>query len=378
MTIYGYKNKKKDEELPEFSYPAYEKSDAVKQAQAQLEQHMATQPSDYRSQYQEQMSSLLSQLQNRPNFQYDVNGDALYQQYKDRYIYNGQRAMEDTMGQAAALTGGYGSSYAQNVGQQAYNQYMMGLNDVIPELYQLALDKYDRETANLQNRYSMYANLDAQDYSRWQDQQSRWYNQLDRLTDNARYEAEQDLSRYAFGYNSAYDQYEKAVEAANEDPKLEPIIVDGENNNGSVSPGNIKTMQRLLGITEDGYWGSAAYEVAGGLTAEEAWEAYQQGKLQGKSKSGMSPTELTEFRNEQAKASEETNPPITPTRTARSDAFAANAQKNWPAEARAGNGYESFEEYLKTLIDYATYGPNKTLTEGEAAWLIKKHHLYEE
>lgn len=303
MNIYKINSYKKDEDLLEFGYPAYEKSDAVKQAEAQLQQHTSSQPSAYRSQYQDQMSSLLTQLQNRPNFRYDADGDALYRQYKDRYIHNGQRAMQDTMGQAAALTGGYGSSYAQNVGQQVYNEYMMGLNDVIPELYQLARDKYDRETANLQDRYAMYANLEAQDYSRWQDKQRIWYNQLDRLADKARYEAEQDWSRYASGYNAAYDRYQKAAEEAEEKAKFTPIITDGEYNNGSVSHGNIKIMQRLLGVTEDGYWGSVAFEAAGKRTADEAWEAYQQGKLQGRSKSGMSADTWAGLKNAQSEAS---------------------------------------------------------------------------
>ena len=285
----------KDEEL-QFSYPAYEKSDAVKQAEAQLQQHMSVQPSAYQSQYQDQMSSVLSQLQSRPDFQYDADADALYHYYKDRYTHNGQRAMQDTMGQAAALTGGYGSSYAQSVGQQVYNEYMMGLNDVIPELYQLALDRYDRETAKLQDRYTMYANLDAQDYSRWQDQQSRWYDQLDRLTNNTRYESEQDWSKYAAGYNAAYDQYLEAVEeAANE-----PLDVSDP---GSVSEGNIKVMQRVLDIPADGSWGPAAYEAAGDLTAEQAWEAYQQGKLQTRAKTGMSPYEWENFKNMEPKES---------------------------------------------------------------------------
>jgi len=306
MNIYSKNTKKKDEEL-QFSYPTYQKSDAVKQAEEQLRQYTSSQPSAYQSQYQDQLSSLLSQLQNRPSFQYDADGDALYQQYKDRYIHNGQRAMQDTMGQAAALTGGYGSSYAQNVGQQAYNEYMMGLNDVIPELYQLARDRYDRETAKLQDRYTMFANLDAQDYSRWQDQRNAYYTELDRLTDNARYEAEQDWSRYASGYNAAYDQYQEAAKEAEENAKFRPIIVDGENNNGSVSHGNVKTMQRLLGITEDGYWGSAAYTAAGNRTAEEAWEAYQQGKLQGRSKTGMTQEEWADIKNAQSNASNTSN-----------------------------------------------------------------------
>lgn len=196
-------------------YPTYQKSDAVKQAEELLKQHTASRPSAYSSKYRSQIDNIASQLANREPFKYDVNGDALYQQYKDRYIHNGQRAMQDTMGQAAALTGGYGSSYAQNVGQQAYNEYMMGLNDVIPELQQLALDKYDRETSRLQNQYALYSDLDAQDYSRWQDDQNAYYNELQRLTEDARYKSEMDYSQYA----SEYEAYQKRMEAAQEDDK---------------------------------------------------------------------------------------------------------------------------------------------------------------
>lgn len=206
---------KKDDELIQFSYQPYQKSDALKQAEELLRQHRSKQPTDYQSEYQADMDSVMSLIKGRKPFQYDVNGDALYQQYKDRYIHNGQRAMQDTMGQAAALTGGYGSSYAQNVGQQAYNEYMMGLNDVIPELYQLALDKYDRETARLQDQYAMYADLDERAYSRHQDKQAAYYNQLDRLTENVRHEAERDWDQYATGYDTAYDQYLMNSEAAN-------------------------------------------------------------------------------------------------------------------------------------------------------------------
>jgi hypothetical protein len=211
MSIYG-----KDEELKPFSYQPYQKSDAVRRAEELLRQHTSRQPSAYQSRYQADMDSLMSKIQNRQPFQYNVNADALYQQYKNSYIHNGQRAMQDTMGQAAALTGGYGSSYAQSVGQQAYNEYMTGLNDVIPELYQMALDKYDRDTDRLWDQYSVYADLDARDYSRHQDEQNAYYSQLDRLREDARYEAEQDYGRYASNYEAAYAQYQKDVEAARE------------------------------------------------------------------------------------------------------------------------------------------------------------------
>ena len=44
----------------------------------------------------------MQNITDRKPFQYDVNGDALYQPYKDRYTQMGLQAMQDTMGQATA------------------------------------------------------------------------------------------------------------------------------------------------------------------------------------------------------------------------------------------------------------------------------------
>jgi len=47
-----------------------------------------------------------------------------------------------------------------------------------------------------------------------------------------------------------------------------------------LSNGNVRVMERVLGLREDGYWSDADKEAAGGMSQFEAWEAYQQGKLQ--------------------------------------------------------------------------------------------------
>ncbi|MDD6644263.1 MAG: hypothetical protein ACI3VU_02040 [Faecousia sp.] len=129
------------------------------------------QPTNQYAQYlpkQQTRSSddILDRILNREDFSYDLDGDALYQQYKDQYLQQGKLAMQDTMGQAAALTGGYGNSYAQTVGQQAYNQYLGQLNAVVPELYSLARSRYTQEGNDLWNLYNAYADREAQDYSR--------------------------------------------------------------------------------------------------------------------------------------------------------------------------------------------------------------------
>ena len=115
--------------------------------------------------YADQMEDILGQIMDRKPFEYDMNADALYEQYKDQYMKQGKLAMQDTMGQAAALTGGYGNSYAQTVGQQAYHQYLGGLNDIVPELYALARERYDAEGKNLLDKYSLLSAEEEKAYS---------------------------------------------------------------------------------------------------------------------------------------------------------------------------------------------------------------------
>ena len=114
----------------------------------------------------QQMEDVMQRILNREDFTYDMNADALYQQYKDKFTKQGRLAMEDTMGQAAALTGGYGNSYAQTVGQQAYYDRLGQLDGIVPELYSMAKQKYDDEGDALWNRYNLLADREADEYSR--------------------------------------------------------------------------------------------------------------------------------------------------------------------------------------------------------------------
>ena len=200
-------DKGEDFTYDEFSYDDYTESDAVKGAGDALNAHNANKPGEYQSQWQTQLDGLMNQIMNREKFSYDLNGDALYQQYKDKYIQQGKLAMADTMGQAAAMTGGYGSSYAQNVGQQAYQGQLDNLNDVVPELYAMALDKYNREGQDLYNQYGMVMDRENQDYGRYRDTVSDFYTDRDYLA--GRYDSERnyDYSKYVNDRNFAYGKY---------------------------------------------------------------------------------------------------------------------------------------------------------------------------
>lgn len=135
----------------------------------------------YAGTYEEQLAQLYDEIQNRGAFRYDVHMDPLYENYKDQYIQGGKLAMRDTMGQAAALTGGYGSTYSQAAGQQAYDQYMQQLTDKIPELYDMAYGMYKDKGNELLQQYGMLNDQRNTEYSRYRDEvgDTQWQQQFD-------------------------------------------------------------------------------------------------------------------------------------------------------------------------------------------------------
>ena len=139
----------------------------------------------YKDSYSSQLQEIYDKIVNREKFSYDVNSDAMYQQMKDQYIAGGKMAMQDTMGQAAAMNGGYGSSYAQSVGQQAYQGYMQQLNDNVPELYDRALAQYNQEGQDMLTQYSMLGDMADDEYQKYLNAMDVYYKNLDMARQDA-------------------------------------------------------------------------------------------------------------------------------------------------------------------------------------------------
>lgn len=164
---------------------------AVQQAQAYLNQVQSRRPGEYQSQWDGELTELYNRIANRKPFSYDIGTDPVYQQYREQYQRQGRLAMQDTMGQAAALTGGYGSTYGEQVGQQAYNAYLQNLNDIVPDLYNAAYNRYRDEGTDLYNQYGLLSDRENQAYSRYRDTVNDYYS---------------DLSDARSAYDSAYSR----------------------------------------------------------------------------------------------------------------------------------------------------------------------------
>lgn len=277
---------------PQSSAPAYSydaSADAAYQeALAALQAAQKNAPT-YANSYDGQLKELYEQIVNRDKFQYDINQDALYKQYAEQYANKGKIAMMDTMGQAAALTGGYGSTYGQAVGQQQYDAYLQQLNDVVPELYQQAYQQYQDEGDRLTQQYALLGDLADDEYGKYQDAYNQWLAERSYAQDNAD-------TAYQRGYNqwlqqlnqyNADREYQESIRQFNEQMALSreqfawqqaqaQAAASSSGSSGSKSSGGggsynthgyttaeIKEMQRAAGITADGIWGpqtQKAYE----------------------------------------------------------------------------------------------------------------------
>ncbi|MBP5725941.1 MAG: hypothetical protein J6Y48_02585 [Clostridia bacterium] len=174
----------------------YQAGQQVQNAQQQMQNVQAQKPATYNSKYSAQLDSILQQVTNPEKFKYSFNGDELFKSYADLYTQKGKQASLDSMGQAAALTGGYGNSYAQQAGNQQYQQYLLGLYDKGMDLYDRAYQRYLGDQEQRQNAYNMLANADQTDYGRYRDTVGDWQNELDYWTNMYNTESDRDYSRY--------------------------------------------------------------------------------------------------------------------------------------------------------------------------------------
>lgn len=185
-----------------------------------------------RTSYSDRVDAMMDKIANREKFSYDFNTDPLFQNMLAGAMASGQTAMQDTIGQASALTGGYGSSYATSVGNQAYNNYVQDAYAQLPEYYQLALNAYNMEGDEMYRQLGMYNDADDKEYGRltnayglnYQKAQDMYGQEYNNYWDTAnynlsvdKYNADNAMEAAKFNatqaYNAAKFNYEKEQDA---------------------------------------------------------------------------------------------------------------------------------------------------------------------
>ena len=177
----------------------YMESDEVEGRREQLRKVEENRPDPFKSKYQDQISNLLDGIYNQKKFSYtgkDLQNDDIYKMYAQRYSDSARRAMQDTMANAQAQSGGYGSSYAAQVAQQAYDNQMNGLNDKALDFRDRAYQMYRDDQANEYNKLQAFQGQDNTDYGRYRDTVTDWQNDRNYFLNALNGERAHDLNVY--------------------------------------------------------------------------------------------------------------------------------------------------------------------------------------
>lgn len=190
-------------------------SSAVASAMAKLQE---LRKKTYTDPYGDDLNRMIEEFNNRKAFDYQLNTDQLFLNAREQYVQQGQKAMRDAMGAAATMTGGYGNSYASQVGNQAYQQYLQELNNSIPEFYGSALDRYNAEGQQMLDKINLKDAQRKDDYAMWEAQYLR------------------DLENAALDYDMAVadEQAKNGIVTTTTEDKKEVSLSDAKNQNAAL------------------------------------------------------------------------------------------------------------------------------------------------
>lgn len=132
---------------------------------------------EYVSKYQGQIDSLYQQIVNGRYS--DFLDTPEYAALDSQYTKQGRKAMQDTVGDVSARTGGLASSYAVTAGQQAYGNQMDALQDA-------AMQMFENQKSDKLNQFSLLSGLESNDYN-------KYLGQLDQYRSDRAFDYQVDL-----------------------------------------------------------------------------------------------------------------------------------------------------------------------------------------
>lgn len=218
------------------------------------------------------LDAALNKVTNREEFSYDPLKDANYQAMAKLYDRQGTKAAQDTMGDAAALNGGYGSSYAVTAAQQARNDYNQQLASQVPELQEAAYSKYMNDYNMDLSAYQALKDADDTAYNRnrdtvadeqWQQSFDQSVKESDRDFDYGKWRDEQADKQWKKEQKLAWYQAKKANgsrsgSSSRSSSKSGNGYVSGKNVNGSKTTSGATGNSKSNSSSSNPYYKDAA------------------------------------------------------------------------------------------------------------------------
>ena len=175
---------------------AYKTEDsAVKKASDSIAKWQEKRPASYNNSYSDEINGLLSDLLGM-DFSYDPENDLAYKLIRDENRKAARLAMEDTLGKATAMTGGYSNTYAQGAAQQAYAGELSKAADYIPELYEAAYGRFSDDRDSLSDSIKLLSDLSSEEFDKYTALMKQYFSEGEMLFDNYHWESEEEFDRF--------------------------------------------------------------------------------------------------------------------------------------------------------------------------------------
>lgn len=222
----------------------------------------------YESELQKAIAARVQQAADAYGRQKEQAGTAYEDAARQAYINNmmSQRNLNQQLA-AGGIYGGMADSQRiamdanyQNEVADLERQYIETLADLDQAITDARLAG-DTQAAEQMASYKTAVQSQYANYLLQKDQQAANVDQWQR-----EYEAQLELQRQQAARQAAVDGASYGGGTS------------GGYDNGSLSASQVAEMQRALGVTPDGLWGSRTSTAANGMSANEAWQAYQAAK----------------------------------------------------------------------------------------------------
>lgn len=151
-------------------------------AEQEEQEWNANRPADYVSQNKEAMDALTGEIGSG----YDGSELAkAYQQYRDQTADAAAAAADNTRANAAALSSGYGNSWADSLAAQGQGAATANVDAALTALRSRALNEYKNRQSGLVEALSGMGNTEALDRSAYGSNLSNWYNRQNFLANQS-------------------------------------------------------------------------------------------------------------------------------------------------------------------------------------------------
>ncbi len=181
---------------------SYTESDELAALRSQLTAAEQNKPGAFEDRYADDIDALIEKYQQNGEFKYDFATDPTWLTLKDQYQRNAMLGMKGAMAEASGNTGGYDSSFSQQAGQQAYQQNISEMTDIIPQLADNALNRWQANQNQTLSNIEVLKQQRDSDYGMWADEYNMWLTDRNYIYQKVENMSDEEFSRYLAGLES--------------------------------------------------------------------------------------------------------------------------------------------------------------------------------